>query len=478
MNIPFITTKEAAQTLKISEQYIRTLLREDKLEGQQLGKAWFISPRSVIRYKNQQKRQNPPDKPNTQSYKNEIKALSFFSGAMGLDLGLEKAGIKLSLACESDKFCRQTILRNRPDIALIGDITTCTPEQILDYAGIKAGNIDIFVGGPPCQTFSTAGSRRGFNDKRGNLLLAYIDLILKLRPQYAVIENVRGLLSAPLNHRPHAQRGEGKAPLQLHERPGGALSHIIKILREHGYNISFNLYNTANYGAPQIRERVVIICSLNGSRLPYLSPTHSDDPAFGLPAWRNLKDAISDLNPREATYINFPEKRLVFYRLLKEGQYWKHLPESLQKQALGKAYYSGGGKTGFLRRLAWDRPSCTLVTHPAMPATDICHPDEDRPLSIQEYKRIQQFPDDWVICGSLIDQYRQIGNAVPIGLGQAIGKTILAHMKGEPIENPKFFPYSRYKNTSDISWETNMKNTQRKFEAVATKGADLFSAMA
>ncbi len=472
MNIPFLSSKEAASTLGVSEQRIRTLLRDKALKGQQIGKTWVVDPTSLEKYLRKRTQENPLDKPSKVKH-STLKALSFFTGAMGLDLGLEKAGIEIALACEVDKRCRQTILANRPDIALIGDITAYSPTDILNYAGINAGEVDIIVGGPPCQAFSTAGSRKGFNDVRGNVFLNYIDLILSLRPKYAVIENVRGILSAPLNHRPHSQRGKDKATLQENEKPGGALAHIIQLLRTGGYSVSFNLYNTANYGVPQVRERVVMICYRDGSKVPYMNPTHSDSPEFGLPRWLTLRDAIGDLDITQAKHIDFPENRLAYYRMLKNGQYWKHLPTELQKQALGKSYYSGGGKTGFLRRLAWDKPSCTLVTHPAMPATDICHPEEHRPLSIQEYKRIQQFPDDWEVCGSLIDQYRQIGNAVPVGLGEAIGRTILAHMSGKAINPPSNFPYSRYKNTDDVSWE---QDTKKKLNnALSTD--DLFAAL-
>ncbi len=470
MDIPYLSTKEAAGALGVSEQRIRTLLRDDILEGKQVGKTWLVAPASVEEYLFKQAQENPLDRPSKKKHRG-IKALSFFSGAMGLDLGLEKAGIEIALACEVDKRCRQTILANRPDIALIGDIAEYTPEKILEYAGIKSEEVDIIVGGPPCQAFSTAGSRKAFNDARGNVFLNYIGIILSLRPKYAVIENVRGLLSAPLNHRPHAERGKDKMPLKPDEKPGGALAYIVQQLRVGGYSISFNLYNAANYGVPQVRERVVMICSRDGSKVPYMNPTHSDNPEFGLPSWCTLENAINDLDTAQSRHIDFPEKRLVYYRMLKSGQYWKHLPTELQKQALGKSYYSGGGKTGFLRRLAWDKPSCTLVTHPAMPATDICHPEEHRPLSIQEYKRIQQFPDDWEVCGSLIDQYRQIGNAVPVGLGEAIGRTILTHMDGKAIQPPLNFPYSRYKNTDDVSWERDAK--KKLSEKVHTE--DLFS---
>jgi DNA (cytosine-5)-methyltransferase 1 len=123
-----------------------------------------------------------------------------------------------------------------------------------------------------------------------------------------------------------------------------------------------------------------------------------------------------------------------------------------QQAALGKSYHAGGGKTGFLRRLAWDKPAPTLVTHPAMPATDLAHPEEDRPLSIEEYKRLQEFPDSWQLAGPLVEQYRQVGNAVSVSLGLAIGRLIDSLLKNEPVEDIPGFSYSRYRNTSDTDW--------------------------
>jgi DNA (cytosine-5)-methyltransferase 1 len=397
----------------------------------------------------------PDDHPRKKSRQPKVKALSFFSGAMGLDLGLERAGIHVLLVCETDKASRRTIEANRPDVGLIGDIWNYNAAVIREFAGLTPDDeIDLVVGGPPCQAFSTAGARKGFDDHRGSLLLTYIERILELQPRYAVIENVRGLLSAPLIHRPHAERNN-RHPLVADELPGGALLHALDKLKAAGYSASFNLYNAANFGAPQVRERVVILCARDGSRLPYLSPTHSNDPSYGLPSWRTVREVISDLRRKKQHHFEFPESRLRFYRMLSEGQYWKHLPNDLHAEALGNSYFAGGGKTGFLRRLAWDKPSPTLVTHPAMPATDLAHPVEDRPLSIEEYKRIQEFPDDWQVCGSLADQYRQIGNAVPVSLGHAIGSTILAHIKGKRPTNQLLtsFPFSRYRNTDDVSWE-------------------------
>src|SRR5690606_16648223 len=222
--------------------------------------------------------------------------------------------------------------------------------------------------------------------------------------------------------------------------------YVAQFLESKGYGVSFNLYNSANYGAPQIRERVVIIACADGSKAPYLNPTHSQNGEVGLKPWTTLKEAISDLTPEQnQACAVFPEKRLKYYRLLTSGQNWRNLPEDLQKEAMGKSYHLGGGKTGFLRRLNWDKPSPTLVTSPTMPATDLAHPEEDRPLSVAKYARIQQFPDHWKFAGKLVDQYKQIGNAVPGDLGYAIAQTIINHDQGNDIQPPENFPFSRYR---------------------------------
>lgn len=458
-----LTVKNIAKKLGASEQHIRNLIRSKTLLGTRVGRQWIVDPRHLEDFmKTTNFYPTPIDHSRAIVNTPKIKALSLFSGAMGLDIGLEKAGINVILACEFDKACRKTIEANRPDLALLGDIWQYPANDIREAARLsKKDEIDLIVGGPPCQAFSTAGARRGFKDDRGNVLLKYISIILELRPRYAVIENVRGLLSAPLTHKPHAEREKNK-PLSADELPGGALLHILEILKKAGYGVSFNLYNAANFGSPQIRERVVIICNRDGEKVPYLTPTHSQDGSHGLPKWRTFKEATSGLENINHQHVKFPEARLKYYRMLEPGQYWKHLPLDLQKAALGKSFYAGGGKTGFLRRLAWDKPSPTLVTHPAMPATDLSHPTEDRPLSIQEYKRLQEFPDDWIVYGSLSDQYKQIGNAVPASLGKAIGNAILNHMNGKNENPPRDFNYSRYKNTDDVSWEKSIKELFNK----------------
>ena len=384
-----------------------------------------------------------------------LKCLSFFSGCLGLDTGLEKAGIEHILFCENDKNAAETIQLNKPQVPLISDILDYDANEIRQICGLKSTDkIDLIVGGPPCQAFSTAGKRASFSDPRGNVFLHFIDLICEIKPKYFVIENVRGLLSAALEHRPHSERGKEFSPLKYEEMPGGALEKILNLLRGNGYEVSFNLYNSANYGVPQKRERLIIIGTTEGRRVPYLKPTHSEGEDYGLPKWKTFREISKGLTEKNAEYVKFSENRLKYYKHLKAGQYWKNLPQNLIEEAMGKSFFAGGGKTGFYRRVAWDKPTPTLVTHPAMPATDLCHPEKLRPLSVQEYARIQQFPDTFKFSGTTLEKYKQIGNAVPVGLGEIIGKHLINHKNKVNFNENEFinFPYSRYKNTSDKTW--------------------------
>ena len=250
----------------------------------------------------------------------ELTSLSFFSGCLGLDLGLEKAGIHQLLACDFDKHCRNSIASNRPDTPVIDDITLYDAADIRKLAGLRSNQRPtLIVGGPPCQAFSTAGKRKSFKDPRGNVFLKYIDLINELQPDFAVIENVRGLLSAPLKHRPHEERGKGFPSLTRDELPGGALYYVVKLLESYGYAVSFNLYNSANFGVPQVRERVVLIAARDGKKVPYLRPTHSDDQTFGLDKWLTFKHATKGLKEKDMVGAKFSEDRLKFYRMLGPG---------------------------------------------------------------------------------------------------------------------------------------------------------------
>jgi len=373
-----------------------------------------------------------------------------------MDLGLEQAGIHQLIACDFDKFCRETIKSNKPNLPVIEDILDYTADDIRNLTGLGSNESpNLIVGGPPCQAFSTAGKRESFRDERGNVFLYFLQLSLDLKPDYFVIENVRGLLSASMKHRPTKERGSNFPPLVEAESPGTALRYILDILESQGYKVSFNLYNAANYGVPQKRERVILIASKNNVRVPHLKPTNAEKNEFNLKPWKTFREAVAGLEEKDAISAKFSDNRLQYYKMLKAGQYWKHLPtEEIKKEAMGNSYFAGGGKTGFYRRLDWDKPSPTLVTHPAMPATDLAHPTLNRPLSVQEYKRLQQFPDDWEIKGPVTEQYKQIGNAVPVGLGKAVGQAIVDHINGSIWDEKEYmgFRYSRYMNCDEIMW--------------------------
>ncbi|MEO6804947.1 MAG: DNA cytosine methyltransferase [Edaphobacter sp.] len=394
--------------------------------------------------------------------------LSFFSGALGLDLGFEQAGYDcLSLneidpvACDTIKFNLNQAFRGRRKPKLYeGDIRDLTADFLRQDLSIESGDLFAIIGGPPCQAFSTAGRRLGLNDDRGNVFLHFMHLVGQLRPKYAVFENVRGLLSAPLVHRPHNERGRSYPPLTSEELPKGALTNILSVLENYGYKTTFNLYNTANFGVPQTRERIIFFASRDGEDVPFLVPSHDEFSRGGRKPWRTLKDAFANLDCTNEEGASFPDRRLKYYRMLHEGQNWRDLPESLQKEAMGKSWYAGGGKTGFYRRLAWQRPSPTLVTSPTMPATDLCHPEELRPLSIQEYAAIQTYPKGFTLAGRVVDKYRQLGNAVPCSFGKAVAEHLSAFDEGRlKSTTTNEIRFSRYAETDHSSWQEGLSNT-------------------
>jgi len=268
------------------------------------------------------------------------------------------------------------------------------------------------------------------------------------------------------------------------EEKGSVMYFLYKEFQKAGYTISFSLFNSANYGVPQKRERVIIF-GHKGKRIPLPSPTHSESGVETGKKWAVLKKAFAGLNSHD--HVNLSEKTKKYMTHISQGEYWKHLPEDIKEEAMGASYYLGGGKTGFYRRLSYEEPSPTLVTSPAMPATLLVHPDSDRPLSVQEYARIQQFPDNWIFEGGIREIYKQIGNAVPVGLGLMAGKTIMDFMNNNfdpQRERKNKVPYSRYKNCSDFEFIPQFekklkgkKNTPRrnKQEIVSENGQLLIS---
>lgn len=359
--------------------------------------------------------------------KKKLPVISLFSGAMGLDLGLEQSGLEIVLAVECDAQAVATIKLNRPNLTVINRrIEEVTTEEILNMAGLKRGGEFVISGGPSCQSFSTAGQRRSLGDPRGGLFMHFVRVVSEAQPKFFIMENVKGMLSAAIMHRPLNERGPGFPNLKPEEELGSAFRVIAQELRLLNYYTIFDVLNAANYGTPQCRERILFIGSRDGKEIQMPQPTHAKEPNGKLQGWVSLRNVIGQLKDSNPPGIKLRNNDERYLRLVPEGGNWRDLPPEIQKQAMGGALDSWGGRSGFFRRLSWDRPSPALTTQPNSKATLLCHPTELRPLSLCEYARIQQFPDDWKFAGSILSTYRQIGNAVPVGLGAALGRAILA----------------------------------------------------
>jgi len=358
--------------------------------------------------------------------------ISLFSGAMGLDLGLEAAGLDIRVSQDFDPWCVKTMTDN-DRVHIPGDIRAileADPEckGILKTAKLKKGEAFAVVGGPPCQSHSTAGKRQALNDPRGLLFQQFAQVVEKTRPRFFVMENVKGLVSAAVKHRSLDARDAKPTP---EEMPGSVLTIILDTLEGLGYTVEWGVLDAVHYGVPQFRERLIIIGSRDGEELFLPKPTHFPKHQQPLYRWTTLREAIGDLEENPGPGGCFSEDRLKLLRKVPEGGNWRSLPKKLQPIAMGGAFESSGGKVGFFRRLSYAEPCPTLITSPVQKSTMLCHPNQDRPLSVREYARIQQFPDDWKVNGAVAHAYRQIGNAVPVGLGKAIGQTLIAIAEGE-----------------------------------------------
>ncbi len=347
----------------------------------------------------------------------DMKVISLFSGAMGLDLGLIKAGLDIVVGQDFDANCVETMKANGHK-ALGGSISDLPSSALLEIAGMVQGEPFMVCGGPPCQPFSTAGKRLGINDPRGSLFMDFIRVINDVKPRFFVFENVKGLLSAKLLD------ANGKETSDL------VLDVILDEFSKLNYKLAFDVLDAVNYGVPEFRERFIMIGSRDHEDVFLPLPTHfqkHQDPAY---RWRTLGDAIEDLEDDCGECAVFSEERARLLEMVPEGGNWRSLPQDIARKAMGGAYLSGGGKVGYFRRLTYAQPSPTLVTSPVQKQTMMCHPTRTRPLSVKEYARIQQFPDNWKFMGTLASRYRQIGNAVPVGLGCAIGKAVIACADG------------------------------------------------
>lgn len=326
------------------------------------------------------------------------KGIELFAGAGGLALGLEKAGIDHILLNEIDKHASASLQTNRPNWNIL-----CEDIKNIDFKPYKG--VDLLTGGFPCQAFSYAGKKLGFEDTRGTLFFDFARALKESEAKVFLAENVRGLLS--------------------HDG-GKTLKSMINVLEELGYHIfEPKVLKAIHHAVPQKRERLFII----GVKKEYKSKAKLIWPT-PLKNIYTLKDALKkgelyDSDVKASVGQKYSQKKKEVLALVPAGGYWRDLPLHLQKEYMKKSFYLGGGKTGIARRISWDEPCLTLTCSPAQNQTERCHPEETRPFEVREYARIQTFPDEWKFEGSMNQQYRQIGNAVPVNLAYAVGKSVI-----------------------------------------------------
>lgn len=312
------------------------------------------------------------------------------AGCGGLSSGFIEAGFKPLLINEIDKTCCKTLRKNHPGVKIHeGSMTD------LDLTPYK-GKVDVLQGGVPCQAFSQAGERKGLDDPRGKLIEHFNKLINDCEPKIFLVENVKGLTT---------------------HNKGETLKGILELFANNGlYTVHHKLLNAKDYEVPQKRERILIVGvhkSIADKQFTY--PEKSKKQVL-------LRDVLTNV-PASPGAV-YPAHKVEVMKLVPEGGCWVDLPSDVQKQYMGAALESGGGKRGIARRLAMNEQCLTLTTSPCQKQTERCHPTETRPLNVREYARIQTFPDSYVFEGSMANQYKQIGNAVPIKLAHAMAVQI------------------------------------------------------
>ena len=329
----------------------------------------------------------------------EYTSVELFAGGGGLALGMSMAGFKHVLLNEFDKAACNTLRTNRPEWNIIeGDVRN------IDFAPLR-DKVDFLSGGFPCQAFSYAGKQGGFNDTRGTLFFELARAVREIRPKVFMGENVKGLTS--------------------HDK-GRTFATIKNTIAELGYTlVEPRVLKAIMYQVPQKRERLILIAIRNdlAGKVEFRWPS----PFTEVLTLRDalFKSVIYDTDVPESSGARYPLNKKKVLDLVPQGGDWRDLPEMVAKEYMGGSWLLGGGKTGMARRLSLDEPSLTLTCSPCQKQTERCHPLETRPLTVREYARIQTFPDNWLFAGTMNDRYKQIGNAVPVNLAWAVGRSLI-----------------------------------------------------
>ena len=324
------------------------------------------------------------------------KVVSIFSGIDCMGLGASK-NFDIILAVEKEKSACDTLIHNRavfhPNLEVWNkDVTSISDEEILEFKGT-----DGIIGGPPCQAFSSAIGSFNPDDIRIKLIFEYLRWVKLIEPNFFIFENVKGLLD---------------------KNKIGIFETFLANAESLGYDISYKLLNSHDYGNAQSRDRVIVVGFKNSLNIK-----------FNFPEPVSNKKYVRDILDTDVTgeYVNARPKIQALMPFVPEGGNWRDLKtEELKQQALGVSYYNrNGGMTGTCRRLHRDKPCPTLVTSPVQNKTLLYHPTENRPLSITEYRRAQGIPENYTIIGSLSSQYMFVGNGVPVEMSYEVSKAVL-----------------------------------------------------
>jgi DNA (cytosine-5)-methyltransferase 1 len=356
----------------------------------------------------------------------DLKAISLYTGAGGLDLGFEAAGFETRVAVEMDDDCVATLRANRAWPVIHRSIHAVSSSELLQQAGLEPGEPDMLIGGPPCQPFSkcgywATGDARRLEDPRASTVEAYLRVLRDTKPRAFLMENVAGL----------AFRGKDEG-VQLIRKIVDAIN------REQGtaYGVELLVLNAADFGVPQMRERAFLVGARDGSALGVLSSTHRsaletpDDTQLsldlGLPVYRTAWDAIGDLEDDDDPALRPRGKWAELLPSIPEGKNYLYHTD----RGAGVALFGWRRRFwNFLLKLAKDQPSWTLTAQPG-PATGPFH-WRNRRLSARELCRLQTLPDDYPVLGSLNAVQKQLGNAVPSALAEVIARHIRARLLGE-----------------------------------------------
>jgi DNA (cytosine-5)-methyltransferase 1 len=344
--------------------------------------------------------------------------ISLFSGAGGLDLGLERAGWDCLFATDVDPVAVATLAANRGrkiggnKRALHGahiqqsDVRSLTGRAILSHLGAAKGSVPLLAGGPPCQSWSSAGNQQGFDDPRGRLVGEYLRIAAEIDARWLIFENVRGLLTA---------RGADGVP-------GSALAHVRHSLLAHGWQTRVELLNAADYGVPQRRVRLILIGYRAGDAPAMPATTHSADGFFGR-KWVSLGECLGGLRKVTGDEIIRPTGKMV--------DDLRHLPPGTGAKSPGKCESTRPGGH-------WGYKQGAFIADLQLPARTVtANGQQDwirdpnlglRRLAPRECAAIQTFPKSWHFEGSRADQYRLIGNAVPPLLASRLGAALLNHI--------------------------------------------------